>query len=90
MIKEDLKKVSTVVDGIATTLQEMQDKNDKTEMVKLKEQILAYYKKYKDEKEWDSFECEVFWGLYDSYISHGGNSFVEKYIEPVMRELNIK
>lgn len=72
---------------IARDLADMQRKIDHTEMAKLKNQILSYYKKYKDVGEWNKFESEVFWSLYDSYISHGGNSFVERDIEPVMRNL---
>lgn len=90
MIQEDLSSLTNTVNGIADNLAIMQAKIDQTEMAKLKDQILSYYKKYKTIGEWDEFESDVFWGLYDSYISHGGNSFVKKDIEPIMRELNIK
>lgn len=90
MIKLDISSLTDTVNEIADTLSDMQKKIDHTEMAKLKDQILSYYKKYKDIGEWDEFESDVFWGLYDSYISHGGNSFVKQDIEPVMRDLNIK
>lgn len=90
MIKSDISSLADTVNGIATTLSDMQAKIDHTEMAKLKEQILSYYRKYKDIGEWDEFESDVFWGLYDSYISHGGNSFVKQEIEPVMRKLDVK
>lgn len=90
MIKSDISSLTDTVNEIANTLIDMQKKIDHTEMAKLKDQILSYYKKYKDIGEWDEFESDVFWGLYDSYISHGGNSFVKQDIEPVMRDLNIK
>ena len=74
MLQEDLKALSDEVKGI---------------LAKLKEKILAYYRKYKDIGEWERFEADVFWGLFDSYIAHGGNSFVKNEIEPVMRNLKI-
>ena len=67
----------------------MQNKIDATEMAKLKEKILAYYRKYSAIGEWEKFESDVFWGLYESYINHGGNSFVKDDIEPIMRRLKI-
>lgn len=90
IICEDLKKLTNTVEDIVVKLEDMEAKIDATEMAKLKEKILGYYRKYKDIGEWQRFESDVFWGLYDRYISHGGNSFVEKEIEPVMRKLKIK
>lgn len=89
MIREDLKKLTETVESISTRLDAMQSKNDATELAKLKEKILAYYRKYKDIGEWERFEADVFWGLFDSYIAHGGNSFVKNEIEPVMRNLKV-
>lgn len=89
MIKQDIANLADTVNGIANTLVEMQQKINNTEMATLKDKILLYYKKYKDIGEWDEFESEVFWGLYDSYISHGGNSFVKNEIAPVMRDLHV-
>lgn len=89
MLQEDLKALSDEVKGISDRLDAMQRKNDATELAKLKEKILAYYRKYKDIGEWERFEADVFWGLFDSYIAHGGNSFVKNEIEPVMRNLKI-
>ena len=85
MIKDDLSNLANTVNDIADTLGVIQKKIDNTEMATLKDKLLLYYKKYKDIGEWDEFESEVFWELYDSYISHGGNSFVKNEIEPVMR-----
>ncbi len=90
MIRDDLKKLTDTMDNIVNKIEIMQDKIDATEMAKLKEKILAYYRKYASLGEWEQFEHDVFWGLYDSYISHGGNSFVKHDIEPVMRNLKIK
>lgn len=89
MIRDDLKQLTETVNSISVRLDAMQSKNDATELAKLKEKILAYYRKYKDIGEWERFEADVFWGLFDSYIAHGGNSFVKHDIEPVMRNLKI-
>lgn len=90
MIREDLQALTYTVKDISEKLEIMQEKIDATEMAKLKEKILGYYRKYSQKGEWEQFESDVFWGLYDRYISHGGNSFVEREIEPVMRKLKIK
>lgn len=90
LIRNDLHNLTITVNEIGKQINTMQKKIDNTEMAKLKEKLLSYYRKYKDIGEWEKFEADVFWGLYDSYISHGGNSFVKHTIEPVMRELKIK
>ena len=89
MIRDDLKKLTDTVESISARLDVMQNKIDSTELVKLKEKLLGYYRKYKDIGEWERFEADVFWGLFDSYIAHGGNSFVKNEIEPVMRSLKV-
>ena len=90
IIRQDLRKLTRTVDDISKRLGIMQHKIDATEMAKLKGKIVSYYRKYEPLGEWEQFESDVFWGLYDSYISHGGNSFVKDDIEPVMRKLKIK
>lgn len=90
LIRQDLHALTITVNEIIERLDIMQSKIDSTEMIKLKEKILAYYRKYSPLGEWEQFESDVFWGLYDSYISHGGNSFVIDDIEPAMRQLKIK
>ena len=90
IIRQDLQTLTETVKDISTKLEVMQQKMDATEMAKLKDKIVAYYRKYSVLGEWERFEHDVFWGLYDSYISHGGNSFVKNDIEPVMRKLKIK
>ena len=90
MIRDDLKNLTNTVNDIAIKLEDMQRKSDATEMAKLKDKIVAYYRKYSELGEWEKFEHDVFWSLYDSYINHGGNSFVKDDIEPVMRKLKVK
>jgi hypothetical protein len=89
MIRDDIRRLTDTVESISARLDAMQNKIDSTELAKLKEKILGYYRKYKDIGEWERFEADVFWGLFDSYIKHGGNSFVKHDIEPVMRNLKI-
>lgn len=89
MIRNDLKILTDTINDISIRLDAMQNKIDATEMTKLKEKILGYYRKYKDAGEWERFESDVFWELYDRYIAHHGNSFVVHEIEPVMRTLNV-
>ena len=90
IIRQDLQTLTETVNNISSRLEIMQKKMDATEMAKLKDKIVAYYRKYSALGEWEQFEHDVFWGLYDSYISHGGNSFVKDDIEPAMRRLKIK
>lgn len=90
MIREDFKTLNATVNEIIIRLDVMQNKIDATEMAKLKDKIVSYYRKYSELGEWERFEHDVFWSLYDSYINHGGNSFVKDDIEPVMRKLKVK
>ena len=73
MLREDIQKLTSTVDNIAIKLEEMQKKDDATEMAKLKDKIVAYYRKYSELGEWEQFEHDVFWGLYDSYSSKNKN-----------------
>lgn len=88
-IKNDLYTITDKVNLISEQLDQMQKKIDKTENAKLKDTLVNYYNRYKAASGWTQFESDAFWGLYDQYISHGGNSFVENVIKPVMEELNI-
>lgn len=87
MIKDDLMKLSETVDGIAVTLNDMKEKDNITEVKKLKEKLVAYYNKYKNSDGWTKVEKEVFWDLFDDYESRGGDGFIHSIVEPVMREL---
>ena len=89
MIRDDIRTLTDKVDDLSTRLDDMKKKDDATEVAKLKERLLCYYRKYKDLGEWEQFEADVFWELYDSYIARGGNSFVKHDIEPVMRSLRV-
>lgn len=90
LIRSDLQLLRITVNEVVNRLDTMQSKIDATEMAKLKDKLWYYYMKYKDVGEWDCHEADIFWGLYDSYISHGGNSFIKDKVEPVMRSLRVK
>ena len=87
MIKKDLSKLSDTVDGIVLTLEEMQRKDNETELKRLKDSLVRYYNKYKDIGEWSKLEKDAFWDLFDDYEQRGGNGFIHSIVEPVMREL---
>lgn len=86
---KDLLLVSEKIDFLCSQIEDMQQKMDETEMAKLKNSIVAYYKKYKASGEWSRLESEAFWELFQRYEAHGGNGYVHSIIEPAMRELDI-
>lgn len=87
MIKEDLSNLTDTVNGIAKTLDEMQQKDNETKLKELKSSLVRYYNKYKDIGEWSKLESDAFWDLFYDYESRGGDGFVHSIVEPVMREL---
>ena len=87
MIKEDLVKLSETVDNIAITLNEMKEKNNITEVKKLKEKLVGYYNKYKNSDGWSKVEKDVFWDLFEEYENRGGDGYLHSIVEPVMREM---
>lgn len=89
LIKEDLQIVSNKMDALSQQITDMQDKIDETEMAKLKDSIVSYYRKYKDIGEWSQLESDAFWDLFKRYEVHGGNGFIHSVVEPVMREIKI-
>lgn len=84
---EEITKISKGVSEISKKLSDMRKEIDETEMAKLKDSIVTYYKKYKELGEWTELESEAFWDLFHRYEAHGGNGYVHSVIEPVMREL---
>lgn len=85
----EISKISKGIEDISNQISSMQSKMDETEMAKLKDTLLNYYRKYKDIGEWTQFEHDAFWDLFKSYESHGGNGYLHTIVEPVMRELKI-
>ena len=87
MIKDDISKLSDTINGIAETLSDMQEKDNITELKKLKDSLIRYYNKYKDNGEWSKLEKDAFWDLFDEYEKRGGDGYIHSIVEPVMREL---
>lgn len=88
-IKNDLILVSDKMDSLSIQISAMQKKIDETEMAKLKDNLVYYYKKYKDIGEWSQLESDAFWDLFKRYEAHGGNGYIHSVVEPAMRELAI-
>lgn len=87
MIKADISTLTNTVNGIANTLNDMQEKENETKIKELKGSLVRYYNKYKDVGEWSKLEKDAFWDLFDDYEKRGGDGFIHSIVEPVMREL---
>ena len=72
-----------IINNLAVTIQDMQDKNDFKERAKLKDRISQSYRFYHKEQKWTSMDKESFNDLIRSYEAAGGkNSFVHSTCEP--------
>ena len=87
MIKDDILSLTNTVNGIADTLNSMQEKENETKIKELKGSLIRYYHKYKDIGEWSKLEKDAFWDLFDDYEKRGGDGYIHTIVEPVMREL---
>lgn len=87
MIKGDILSLTDTVNGIANTLNHMQEKENETKLKELKGNLIRYYHKYKDIGEWSKLEKDAFWDLFDDYEARGGDGYIHSIVEPVMREL---
>ena len=82
-IKEDLSRVSSVVEQIIAKLDRMEAKSDASELAKLKDRIAQAYRKYHEAGKWTRMDKESYDGLIRDYEAHGGsNSFVHTICEP--------
>lgn len=88
-LQQNQDTLSKKVDKIATVLENMEEKNNTTEVKKLKEKLVGYYNKYKNSDSWTEVENDVFWDLFDDYEKRGGNGYIHSVVEPRMRELKI-
>lgn len=86
-IQKDLQKLTNTVNGIALTLDQMQKKDNETELKRLKDSLVRYYNKYKNTGEWSKLEKDAFWDLFDDYESRGGDGYIHSIVEPFMRGL---
>lgn len=87
IIKGDILSLTDTVNGIANTLNCMQEKENETKLKELKGSLIRYYHKYKDIGEWSKLEKDAFWDLFDDYEKRGGDGYIHSIVEPVMREL---
>lgn len=87
MIKDDISSLTNTVNGIANTLNSMQEKENETKLKELKGSLIRYYHKYKDIGEWSKLEKDAFWDLFDDYEARGGDGYIHSIVEPAMREL---
>lgn len=82
-IDNSLIDIKDIVNNLAVTIQDMQDKNDFKERAKLKDRISQSYRFYHKEQKWTSMDKESFNDLIRSYEASGGkNSFVHSICEP--------
>lgn len=86
-IQKDLQKLTKTVNGIALTLDQMQKKENESELKRLKDSLVRYYNKYKSTGKWSKLEKDAFWDLFDDYESRGGDSYIHSIVEPFMRGL---
>lgn len=88
-IQKELSELSEKVDNISSVLNEMKEKDNITEVKKLKEKLVGYYNKYKNSDGWTDVERDVFWDLFDDYEKRGGDGYIHSIVEPVMREMKV-
>lgn len=87
IIKNDLVKLTETVNGIAETLERMQEKENETKLKELKDSLIRYYNKYKNSDGWTELEKDAFWDLFGDYEKRGGDGYIHTIVEPAMREL---
>lgn len=87
IIKKEIVTLTDTVNQIVKTLEAMQQKENETELKKLKDSLIRYYNKYKITGQWSKLEKEAFWDLFEDYEARGGNGYIHSIIEPAMREL---
>lgn len=87
IIKNDLARLTEIVNGIAVTLEHMQEKENETQLKKLKNSLVRYYNQYKNSNGWTKLEKDAFWDLFEDYEKRGGDGYIHTTVEPVMREL---
>ena len=91
-IKDDLNELQAKMDQIAVTLKGLCDKEEQEGMSRAQNRLLEMYKKYylnSVTKTWTKYESEVFFSTLESYIAHGGNSFILEEVTPKMKLLTV-
>lgn len=79
--------LTETVDKISSALEEMERKNNETEIKRLKDSLIRYYNEYKNIGKWSELEKDAFWDLFDDYEKRGGDGYIHTIVEPIMRGL---
>lgn len=91
-IRDEMSSLHNKVDQIADTLQSLCDKEEQEGMSRAQNRLLEMYKKYglnNEAQTWSRYESEVFLSTLNSYIAHGGNSFILNEVAPKMKMLTV-
>ena len=80
--------------SIQSTLQNMQEKQDRRERNKLRDKLLQSYRYYTDiernpSQSWTEMESEAFWELFQDYEDAGGDGYMHTVVQPAMNLLKI-
>lgn len=82
-LKEEIRKLNTMIGQLSESLATMQTRNDFNDRARLKDRISQSYRYYHELKQWNSMEKEAFEDLIRSYEEAGGkNSFIHSICEP--------
>ena len=81
-LRKDIKKITDKINVVANMIVEMQKKMDDNNVARLKEQIREIYSVHHRSQIITKMELETLENLIDSYLSSGGNSFVENLVQP--------
>ena len=91
-LKGDIDGLHVKIDNITETLDKLCDKEEAEGLSRAQNRLLEMYKRYglnNETKTWGRYESEVFFNTLDSYVSHGGNSFILDQVVPVMKLLTV-
>lgn len=89
-IKKDQTEVMECLNGLKTSVDKMQEKQDSADRARLKDRIGQAYRYYKEKGEWNLMEKEAFNDLVISYELAGGqNSFVHDVCVPASLEWKV-
>jgi uncharacterized protein YydD (DUF2326 family) len=91
-IRAEMSSLHEKVDQIADTLQSLCNKEEQEGMSRAQNRLLEMYKQFylnSETKTWTRYESEVFNSTLDSYLAHGGNSFIANEVAPKMKLLTV-
>lgn len=75
-------------------LNDMEERQQKLELNKLRDRLLQSYRYYTDKNRnpdgaWTKMEAEAFWGMFGEYEERGGNGYMHSVVQPAMNLLHI-